>query len=287
MATPLVKLRCQTGELWAKLEMAAPTGSVKDRAAAVMIEQARQQGLLHEGATLIEATSGNTGIALAAICAREGMHLKVVVPENVTSERTELLALLGAEIILSPAAQGSNGAVKLADQLAAADPSLIHLDQYRNEANPLAHQHGTAVEIMQQLGAAPECFVAGLGTGGTLMGCARGFGDSTRMVAVEPYPGEGLDGLRSLEEGFVPPLIDLSLLSTKRLVSAEDALEGNQWLIKQGIFAGLSSGAIAHVARLEAEKGQQVVFVVCDDGWRYRQSGLFSSAAAGSTVSFW
>ena len=286
MPTPLVKIRCEEGQLWAKLELAGPTGSVKDRAAKSMFEKAQKDGLIKAGSTLIEATSGNTGIALAAICARHGLKLKVVVPENVTSERVELLGLLGAEIIHSPAEQGSNGAVKMADQLADEDRSLVHLDQYRNPANPEAHQEGTAAEIISQLGQAPECFVAGLGTGGTLMGCARGFEGQTRMVAVEPYPGEGLDGLRSLEEGFVPPLIDTSLLDVKKLVSAEDALEGNRWLLKQGIFAGLSSGAIAQAARKEAAAGQQVVFIVCDDGWRYRRSGLFEGSP-DSSCSYW
>lgn len=286
MSTPLVKLPSQKGQLWAKLEMANPTGSVKDRIAASMIEAARAEGRLGPGSTLIEATSGNTGIALASICAREGMHLQVVVPENVTSERVELLNLLGAKIISSPADQGSNGAVLLADQLSEADPSLVHLDQYRNPANPLAHQQGTSQEIIAQLGAAPECFVAGLGTGGTLMGCARGFEGQTRIVAVEPHPGEGLDGLRSLQEGFVPPLIDLSLLQSKKIVSIEDALAGVRWLLSKGIFAGLSSGAIAHMARQEASQGQQVVFVVCDDGWRYRESGLFSGSLDSSRA-YW
>lgn len=286
MSTPLVRLPSEKGELWAKLEMANPTGSVKDRAAGAMIEAARQEGRLGKGSTLIEATSGNTGISLASICQREEMNLKVVVPENVTSERVELLSLLGAEIIHSPGEEGSNGAVRVADNLTEENPDWVHLDQYRNPANPRAHEEGTSQEIIAQLGGAPECFVAGLGTGGTLMGCARGFQGETRMVAIEPYPGEGLDGLRSLQEGFVPPLIDTALLDSKKLVTNEDALAGVHWLLRKGIFAGLSSGAIAHVARQEAEKDQQVVFIVCDDGWRYRESGLFSGEIRSDT-NYW
>lgn len=286
MGTPLIKLPSEKGELWAKLEMANPTGSVKDRAAASMIEAAKAEGRLQEGSTLIEATSGNTGISLASICRREGMNLQVVVPENVTSERTQMLSLLGAEIIPSPAEEGSNGAVRIADQMAQEDQELIHLDQYRNPANPRAHETGTSQEIIAELGRAPEVFVAGLGTGGTLMGCARGFEGKSRMVAIEPYPGEGLDGLRSLEEGFVPPLIDTSLLDSKKLVSSEDALKGVEWLLSKGIFAGLSSGAIAHIARQEADKEQQVCFVVCDDGWRYWDSGLFSGKVREDT-NYW
>lgn len=286
MSTPLVKLPSDKGELWAKLEMANPTGSVKDRAAASMIEAAKQDGRLGKGSTLIEATSGNTGISLASICKREEMDLKVVVPENVTSERVELLGLLGAEIIASPGEEGSNGAVRVADQLTEENPEWVHLDQYRNPANPRAHEEGTSQEIIEQLGGVPECFVAGLGTGGTLMGCARGFEGKTRMVAIEPYPGEGLDGLRSLQEGFVPPLIDTTLLDSKKLVTNQDALAGVQWLLSKGIFAGLSSGAIAHVAQQEAEEDQQVVFIVCDDGWRYRESGMFSGEIRGDT-NYW
>ena len=286
MATPLVKLPSKKGELWAKLEMANPTGSVKDRAAASMIEAAKAEGKLGKGSTLIEATSGNTGIALASICRREEMNLKVVVPENVTSERVEMLGLLGAEIIASPAEEGSNGAVRVADQLTEENPEWVHLDQYRNPENPRAHEEGTSQEIIEQLGQTPEVFVAGLGTGGTLMGCARGFQGESRMVAIEPYPGEGLDGLRSLEEGFVPPLIDTTLLNSKKLVTNQDALKGVHWLLSKGIFAGLSSGAIAHVAQQEAHKDQQVVFIVCDDGWRYQESGLFTGQIRSDT-NYW
>lgn len=286
MATPLIRLPSEKGQLWAKLEMANPTGSVKDRAASSMVEAAKQEGRLGKGSTLIEATSGNTGISLASLCRREEMNLKVIVPQNVTSERTQMLSLLGAEIIPSPAEEGSNGAVRIADAMAEADPELVHLDQYRNPANPRAHETGTSQEIIGDLGRAPEVFVAGLGTGGTLMGCARGFEGESRMVAIEPYPGEGLDGLRSLQEGFVPPLIDTSLLDSKKLVSSEDALQGVEWLLSKGVFAGLSSGAIAHVARQEAEKDQQVCFVVCDDGWRYWDSGLFSGQVREDTA-YW
>lgn len=284
METPLIQLE---ENLWAKMELANVTGSVKDRPAAGMFYDALDKGLLKPGGKLLEASSGNTGIALASIAARHDMTLTVVIPENVTSERIELLRLFGVEVILSPAEGGSNGAVAMADEIAASDESFVQLDQYRNPANPLSHELGTGPEIIAQLGGAPDVFVAGLGTGGTLMGCSRAFknaGASTKIVAVEPYPGEGLDGLRSLDEGFVPPLLDLSLIDKKFIISQEDALEGVNWLLHKGVFAGFSSGAIAQIAR--RQEGEKIVMIVCDDGWRYRESGLYSDSPR-TDINFW
>lgn len=284
MATPLIQLE---DNLWAKMEMANVTGSVKDRPAASMFYDAFDKGLIAPGGKLLEASSGNTGIALASIAARHDMTLTVVIPENVTAERIELLRLFGVDIIFSPAEGGSNGAVAMADQIAQEDDSFVQLDQYRNPANPLAHELGTGPEIIEQLGGAPDVFVAGLGTGGTLMGCSRAFkniGAETKVVAVEPFPGEGLDGLRSLDEGFVPPLLDLSLIDKKFIIRQEDALEGVHWLLHKGVFAGFSSGAIAQIAR--RQEAEKIVMIVCDDGWRYRESGLYSDSPK-SNISFW
>lgn len=284
MTTPLIQLE---ENLWAKMELANVTGSVKDRPAAGMFYDALDKGLLKPGGKLLEASSGNTGIALASIAARHDMTLTVVIPENVTSERIELLRLFGVEVILSPAEGGSNGAVAMADEIAASDESFVQLDQYRNPANPLSHETGTGPEIIAQLGGAPDVFVAGLGTGGTLMGCSRAFKNaqaSTKIVAVEPYPGEGLDGLRSLDEGFVPPLLDLSLIDKKFIISQEDALQGVNWLLHKGVFAGFSSGAIAQIAR--RQEGEKIVMIVCDDGWRYRESGLYSDSPR-TDINFW
>ena len=289
MSTPLIKLRSPEGShLFAKLESANPTGSIKDRPALSMMTDALEKGLIKPQSKIIEATSGNTGIALAALSLREEISLTVVVPDNVTHERVDLLRLLGAEIVFSPGEGGSNGAVALADQMAEDDPSFFQLDQYRNPANPLAHEKGTGPEIILGLGGHfPDAFVAGLGTGGTLMGCSRAFAGETEIIAVEPYPGESLGGLRSLEGGFIPPLLDLSLLDGKKLVSNEQAIGGVHWLLSQGIWAGLSSGAIASTAyRRAKEKGGVVVFIVCDDGWRYRESGLYSGDL-DPNISYW
>ena len=285
--TPLVELQRLSPKpgvrIWAKLESRNPTGSVKDRVAKALIEDAEAKGLIKPGQTILEPTSGNTGIALAMIASRKGYRLKVVMPENVTPERTQLLRMYGAEIVYSPGDQGSNGAVAMAVEMAAADPSFYMPYQYGNPANPGAHYNGTAVEILDELDGRVDAFVAGLGTGGTLMGHARRFkeelGDRVTIVAAEPMQGEPVQGLRSLDDGFIPPIIDLSLLDRKIFVTNRDAVIWTRKLLdEEGLFAGVSSGAIARVAhRIAGEMDEgNVVFVVCDDGWKYLSSGVYT-----------
>jgi cysteine synthase B len=284
--TPLVELQRLSPKpsvrLWAKLESRNPTGSVKDRVARAMIQDAEARAAILPGQTILEPTSGNTGISLAMICARKGYPLTVVMPDNVTRERTELLRMYGAEIVYSPGSRGSNGAVELAAAMAADDPSYFMPFQYGNPANPLAHYHGTAREILRDLGEV-AAFVAGLGTGGTLMGTGRRLreqlGRAVKIVAAEPLPGELVQGLRSLEDGFIPPILDLSLLDRKFFVSNHDAIVWTRRLLdEEGIFAGVSSGAIASIAvRIACElDGGNVVFMVCDDGWKYFSSGVYT-----------
>src|SRR5919206_1933685 len=284
--TPLVELKRLSPKpgvrIWAKLESRNPTGSIKDRVARAMIEAAEEQGAIGPGQTLLEPTSGNTGISLAMICSRKGYPLKVVMPDNVTPERTQLLQMYGAEIVYSPGEKGSNGAVELALQMAEADPRYHMLYQYGNEANPGAHYNGTALEILEELDQV-SAFVAGLGTGGTLMGNARRLkeelGADVAIVAAEPMQGEAVQGLRSLEDGFIPPIIDLSLLDRKIFVTNRDAIVWTRKLLEEeGIFAGVSSGAIASIAsRIAGEIDEgNVVFLVADDGWKYLSSGIYT-----------
>ncbi len=284
--TPLVELKRLSPKpgvrIWAKLESRNPTGSVKDRVARAMIEDAEERGAIAPGQTILEPTSGNTGISLAMICAYKGYPLKVVMPDNVTPERTQLLRMYGAEIVYSDGTRGSNGAVELALEMAAADSRFYMPYQYGNQANPLAHYNGTAVEILDELDDV-AAFVAGLGTGGTLMGNARrlkeALGDSVKIVAAEPMQGEPVQGLRSLDDGFIPPIIDLSLLDRKIFVTNRDAITWTRRLLdEEGVFAGVSSGAIARVAvRIAGELDEgNVVFIVADDGWKYLSSGLYT-----------
>jgi len=284
--TPLVELRQLSPKpgvrIWAKLESRNPTGSVKDRVARSMLEDAEEKGAIAPGQVILEPTSGNTGISLAMLCRLKGYPLKVVMPDNVTGERTQLLQMWGAEIISSEGAKGSNGAVELALELAAADSRYYMPYQYGNEANPRAHYDGTALEILEELDSV-AAFVAGLGTGGTLMGNARRLkevlGDSVKIVAAEPMQGEPVQGLRSLDDGFIPPIIDLSLLDRKIFVTNRDAIVWTRKLLdEEGIFAGVSSGAIARVAaRIAGEIDEgNVVFIVADDGWRYLSSGVYT-----------
>ena len=284
--TPLVELKRLSPKpgvrIYAKLEGYNPTGSVKDRVARSLIEDAEAKGAILPGHTILEPTSGNTGISLAMICRRKGYPLKVVMPDNVTPERTQLLEMYGAQIVYSPGDQGSNGAVAMAREIAEDTDTYYMPYQYGNEANPLAHYNGTAKEILEELDEI-AVFVAGLGTGGTLMGNGRRFkeelGDSVKIVAAEPMQGEPVQGLRSLDDGFIPPIIDLSLLDRKIFVTNEDAVVWTRRLLdEEGIFAGVSSGAIARVAvRIanEIDEGN-VVFVVCDDGWKYLSSGIYT-----------
>ncbi|WP_205697522.1 PLP-dependent cysteine synthase family protein [Conexibacter sp. SYSU D00693] len=285
--TPLVELKRLSPKpgvrIWAKLESHNPTGSVKDRVARSLIEHAEEQGLIRPGQTILEPTSGNTGIALAMICRRKGYRLKVVMPDNVTPERTQLLKMYGAEIVYSPGDQGSNGAVAMALKMAEEDASYYMPYQYGNEANPLAHYHGTAPEILEELDGELDVFVAGLGTGGTLMGNGRRFreelGDRVKIVAAEPMQGEPVQGLRSLDDGYIPPIIDLSLLDRKIFVTNRDAIVWTRKLLdEEGLFAGVSSGAIASIAvRIASEMDEgNLCFIVCDDGWKYLSSGIYT-----------
>jgi cysteine synthase B len=283
--TPMVELRrlapSPDVRIFAKLEGANPSGSVKDRIARAMIDEARAGGALRPGQAILEPSSGNTGISLAMIGALLGHPVRIVMPDNTTPERAQLLRLYGAEIVPSPGAEGSNGAIRLAQQLAAADPELFMPYQYGNEANPRAHEEGTGPEI---LAAVPEvdAFVAGLGTGGTLTGVGRYLKRTrpgTRVIAAEPLPGEQVHGLRSLEEGFVPPVLDESLLDDRYLVSYRDAVIGLRRLLRdEGLFAGLSSGAVIHVAaRIAAEmRAGTIVVLLADGGWKYLSAGLWT-----------
>lgn len=286
--TPLVELKRLSPKpgvrLWAKLESANPTGSVKDRVARALIEDAEANGAIRPGQTILEPTSGNTGISLAMICSRKGYKLKVVMPDNVTPERTQLLRMYGAEIVYSPGHLGSNGAVELALKMASEDSSYYMPYQYGNPANPGAHYNGTAVEILDELDNDVSAFVAGLGTGGTLMGVGRRLreelGDAVKIVAAEPMQGEPVQGLRSLDDGFIPPIIDLSLLDRKIFVTNHDAVVWTKKLLdEEGIFAGVSTGAIASIAvRIAKEMDEgNIVFIVCDDGSKYLSSGLYTT----------
>jgi [CysO sulfur-carrier protein]-thiocarboxylate-dependent cysteine synthase len=283
--TPMVQLSRLSPKpevkIFAKLEGRNPTGSVKDRVAKAMIESAEEKGLIAPGQTLLEPTSGNTGISLAMICKLRGYPLKVVMPDNVTEERTQLLSMYGAEIVYSEGAKGSNGAVELALEMAEADSSYYMPYQYGNEANPRAHYDGTAVEILEDLDEV-TAFVGGLGTGGTLMGNGRRLKEAnpeTLIIAAEPMQGELVQGLRSLDDGFIPPIIDLSILDRKIMVSNRDAIVWTKRLLEEeGIFAGVSSGAIAAIAaRIAGElDGGNVVFLIPDDGWKYLSSGVYT-----------
>jgi cysteine synthase B len=283
--TPLVELRRLSPKpgvrIFAKLESYNPTGSVKDRVARAMIEDAEAEGAIEPGKTILEPTSGNTGISLAMICQRRGYPLKVVMPDNVTRERTQLLEMYSAQIVYSPGGEGSNGAVAMALEMAEADSAYFMPYQYGNEANPRAHYEGTAVEILDELDEV-TAFVGGLGTGGTLMGNGRRLKEEdseTLIVAAEPLQGELVQGLRSLDDGFIPPILDLSLLDRKIFVSNRDAVVWTKRLLaEEGLFVGVSSGAIASIAvRVASELDEgNVVFVVCDDGWKYLSSGVYT-----------
>ncbi|HEV2075997.1 MAG TPA: cysteine synthase family protein [Thermoleophilaceae bacterium] len=283
--TPLVELRRLSPKpdvrVFAKLESYNPTGSVKDRVARALVEDAEARGALEPGKTILEPTSGNTGISLAMICSRKGYPLKVVMPDNVTRERTALLEMYGAEIVYSPGEQGSNGAVAKALEMAEQDTSVFMPYQYGNEANPRAHYEGTAVEIIEELDEVTT-FVGGLGTGGTLMGNARRLKEEdpeTTIVAAEPLQGELVQGLRSLDDGYVPPILDLALLDRKIFVSNRDAVVWTKRLLaEEGLFVGVSSGAIASIAVRAASELDvgNVVFVVADGGWKYLSSGVYT-----------
>jgi cysteine synthase len=284
--TPLVELSRLSPRpsvrLYAKLEGQNPSGSIKDRVALAMIEAAEASGELEPGRALLEPTSGNTGISLALVARLKGYRLTCVVPDNVTQERLRLLRLYGAEIIPSPGAEGSNGAVRLALELAEREPSYFLPFQYGNEANPRAHYEGTGAEIAGELERV-DVLVAGLGTGGTLMGAGRRLRESfpdVVVAAVEPLPGDAVMGLRSLEDGYVPPILDVSQLDRKLLVSNAESVAGMRALLeREGIFAGVSSGGVLHIARRLADELDEgvVVAILPDGGWKYLSSPLWEA----------
>ncbi len=270
--------------LWAKLEDRNPTGSIKDRAALKMVEAAEKEGLLRPGCTILEPTSGNTGISLAMAARLKGYRIVCVMPENTSVERKQLLGMWGAEIVSSPAAGGSNEAVRVAKRLAEEHPDWVMLYQYGNPANALAHQEGTGPEILADLPSVTH-FVGGLGTTGTLMGVSRFFRQAkpdVRIVAAEPRYGELVYGLRNLDEGFVPELYDASLIDARFSVGPRDAVRRVRELLDaEGIFAGISTGAILHAALGQAAKAVKageradIAFIVCDGGWKYLSTGAY------------
>jgi [CysO sulfur-carrier protein]-thiocarboxylate-dependent cysteine synthase len=281
--TPLVELKpVGDVQLYAKLEGQNPTGSIKDRIAKSMIEAAEASGELEPARELLEPTSGNTGISLALVAKLKGYPLTCVMPENATEERKRLLRLFGATIVFSPAAEGSNGAVRLALQLAEREPRYFMPFQYANKANPRAHYEGTGTEIAEALDRV-DVLVAGLGTGGTLMGTGERLRETFPdivVAAAEPLPGDPVLGLRSLDEGYVPPILDVSKLERKVLVSNEESVrEVRRLLDEEGIFAGVSAGAVGHVARKlagELDEGV-VVAILADGGWKYLSADFWDA----------
>ena len=292
-STPLVELPRLSPKpsvrLYAKLEGQNPTGSIKDRVAKAMIEAAETSGELEPGRRLLEPTSGNTGISLALVARLRGYPLTCVMPANVTEERRRLLRLYGAEIVDSPAEEGSNGAVRLALRLAERDPSLYMPFQYANAANPRAHYDGTGAEIAAALERV-DVLVAGLGTGGTLMGAGERLRESFPGIAVaaaEPHPGDEVMGLRSLADGYVPPILDVSKLDRKLLVTNEESVAGLRLLLElEGIFAGVSSGAVIHAALRVSEELDEgvVVCVLADGGWKYLSAEFWESVDVGAAM---
>lgn len=271
--------------LFAKLENQNPFGSVKDRIAKAMIETALKEGALVPGQRIMEPSSGNTGIALAAIAALKGNPITILMPESVSIERRQMLEVFGAEIILTPGAEGSNGAVSRAEQLAIEHPEWCFLHQYQNDANPTAHYEETGPEIWRDC---PEIthFVAGLGTSGTLMGVGRYLKErnpNVKIVAVEPPIGERVEGLRNLDDGYIPPIFEnwhgIDLLDRKRVVRPRESLEMTRRLVREcGIFAGISSGAsLAGALKVASEiESGVIVFIVCDGGWKYLSTGAYT-----------
>jgi cysteine synthase B len=295
--TPLVELpRLAPGggaRIYAKLEGQNPTGSIKDRIAKTMIEAAEASGDLDPGRRLLEPTSGNTGISLAMVAKLKGYPLTCVLPENSTPERVRMLELYGAEILFSPAAEGSNGAVRMALRLAENDAHYFMLNQYANEANPRAHYEGTGAEIAEALPRV-DAFVAGLGTGGTLMGAGERLRESfpdVLVAAAEPFQGDLVYGLRSLADGYVPPILDVSRLDRKILVSNKESVSGLRALLdREGIFAGVSSGAVVHVARRiveELDEDAVVVAVLADAGWKYLSAEFWTEGAGTMEDHLW
>jgi len=294
--TPLVGLPSLSPtpdvRLWAKLEDRNPTGSIKDRAAVAMIDAAEKEGRLHPGSTILEPTSGNTGISLAMIARQRGYRLICVMPENTSVERRQLLEVYGARIISSPAAGGSNQAVAVAKGLAAEHDDWVMLYQYGNPANAEAHYTGTGPEILADLPSITH-FVAGLGTTGTLMGVSRYLREHSpgvQVIAAEPRYGELVYGLRNIDEGFIPELYDATLLDSRFSVGPDDAVHRTRQLVeREGIFAGISTGAILHAAlgvadkEVAAGRRADICFVVCDGGWKYLSTGAYAGTLEEAT----
>ena len=284
--TPLVEMPRMSPKpsvkLFAKLEGQNPSGSVKDRIAKYMIEDAERRGVLTKDRIVLEPTSGNTGISLAMICRIKGYRLKVVIPESVSAERTELLTAFGAEIVYSDGVRGTNGSIEVANQIAAEDPTYYMPYQYGNEMNPRAHYETTGPEILRDL---PEIdvFVAGMGTGGTLTGTGRYLKEkkpSVKVVAAVPHPGDLVQGLRSLEEGFIPPVLDESILDGKIVVDSHTSFASSKELTqKEGIFAGISAGAVVKTAQRVAERldAGNIVCLFADGGWKYLSTQLWTT----------
>ena len=291
--TPLIGLpklspKTQAGKpavrLWAKMEDRNPTGSIKDRTAMAMIDDAEKTGKLKPGATILEPTSGNTGISLAMVAKVRGYKLICVMPENTSIERTQILEMWGAKIIYSPAAGGSNEAVRVAKDLAAENPDWVFLYQYGNPANTLAHYKTTGPEVFEDLPTITH-FIAGLGTTGTLMGAGKFLREKNpdiAIIAAEPRYGEIVYGLRNLDAGFVPELYDASVITRRFSVWAEDSVRRVRELLEiEGIFAGISTGAILHAALgvakecVDAGTGADIAFIVCDAGWKYLSTGIY------------
>jgi cysteine synthase len=299
--TPLVGIHALSPNpsvrIYAKLEGQNPGGSSKDRIALAMIDLAERDGTLRPGDTILEPSSGNTGIGLALVAKLRGYHLRVVLPDNVSVERRQLLEIFGVDIVLSDGAEGSNGAIRRAEQLAADEPSLRLLFQYGNPANPLAHYEGTGPEIWRDC---PEVdvFVAGLGTSGTLMGVGRFLKEhkpDVRIVAVEPPAGELVQGLRSLDDGFVPPIFDPTVLDRKLIVRPRESIEWLRRLLDEcGVFAGISSGAaVAGAVKAAADLDEGTIVVLLPDGgWKYLSSGAWTDpldvvAERATRINYW
>jgi cysteine synthase B len=294
--TPLVTLSRLSPPgvtIYAKLEGQNPTGSIKDRVALAMIEAAEAAGELEPGRELLEPTSGNTGIALALVAKLKGYPLTCVMPENATEERRQLLRLYGATIIDSLGSEGSNGAVRVALELAEREPRYFMPFQYANDANPRAHYDGTGAEIAAALDRV-DVLVAGLGTGGTLMGTGERLRESfpgVVVAAAEPLPGDPVMGLRSLDDGYVPPILDVAKIDRKILVSNDDSVAAVRALLdEEGIFAGVSSGAVVHVTRrlaAELEEGGVVVCILPDGGWKYLSAGFWQGEEIDEAKLWW
>ncbi len=282
--TPLIELQRMSPKpgvkIYAKLEGQNPTGSLKDRIVKYMVERAESEGKLTKDKTLLEPTSGNTGIALAMIGRMKGYRVKVVMPENVSIERRQLLEIFGAEIILSDGKRGTNGAIQVAQQLATNEQYFMPY-QYGNPANPLAHYETTGVEILQELPQV-DVFIAGLGTGGTLMGVGRRLKEknpNAQVVAVVPHPDDLIQGLRSLEDGFIPPILDLKLLDRRIMIESKDAFRASRELTElEGIFSGISSGAVVACAQRVANRMTRgnIVCLLADGGWKYLSTQIWT-----------